>query len=399
MIVTAKNKRLSLRTQDRLERSLAVLFALIELYIRTGRPVGSATLQKHGFESLSPATIRNYLAAFEEEGLLLQEHSSAGRIPTAEAFRIYAHHHLSHPRLPEGLADSLETIVQGPNRDIGAYLQVVTALVSDLTQCAAFCLSPRFDQDLISRIRLVAIDSQRLIAILVTAFGLVHTELVASNRWRLPNELTQLEALLELRLKGIKPEQQVPRPVMHLVEWLYAELLMRQMTRYSETWPEELYRVGASQLLNYPEFTNAIRLSPALTLLEHPTALRELCLESRRSRTTSVFIGRDIPILTTEEIDCCSMVTPYRMGARVVGAIGVVGPLRLPYGEIVGILEAVSEIVSDHLTQSFRQFNISYGSGLEAQRLSASGPEEAPRGNNTLFLEDYRYFEDEHESN
>jgi hypothetical protein len=102
---------------------------------------------------------------------------------------------------------------------------------------------------------------------------------------------------------------------------------------------------------------------------------------------------------TGPEMDCGIVISPYRMGARVVGAIGIVGPTRLPYGQMIGILETVSEHVSDHLTQSFRQFNISYGLGRETRSLTDSAHGERSRGNSTLFLEDYRYFEDEHEPN
>ena len=392
--MTAKHKRISPKSRDREERCRAVLFALIEAYILTGRPVGSAALQRGGFEELSSATIRNYLAAFEEEGLLDQEHSSAGRVPTALAFQLYADERLRNPTLSENHQRHLEALVRPAGKEVGAYLQECAARMSEASQCASFCLAPRFDQDMVVRIRLVEIDSRRILAVMITDFGLVYPETISLDRSFSRQELRLLESLLQGRLEGSLHEDQHAWDRVGLAERIYSELLMRHMARYSSIWQDELYRCGTSQLLSYPELSRAEALSPAVALLEHPKFLSSLCHQAMAERQLCTWIGEELPLQSERPLDCAVIIAPYSIRGLPVGAIGCMGPLRLPYGELAGLLQAASDLISGHLTRSLYQFKLSY-----RQAVSSPGAIEGVQGSNTidrpsgLLLEDHRYFE------
>lgn len=392
--MTAKPKRISPKSRDREERSRAVLFALIETYIATGRPVGSAALQRAGFEELSSATIRNYLAAFEEEGLLDQEHSSAGRVPTALAFQLYAAEQLQAPTLSADNQRCLEAFVQPASKEVGAYLQECTARVSEASKCASFCLAPRFDQDMVVRIRLVAIDSRRVLAVMVTDFGLVHPEMVSLDRPFSGQELTALESLLQARLEGTLNEHPGSSDWMGVVEPIYTELLMRHMTRYSSIWQDELYRCGTSQLLGYPELSHAEALSPAVALLEHPKMLSSLCQQAMSDSQLCTWIGEELPLQSEQPLDCAVIIVPYSIRGLPVGAIGCMGPLRLPYGELAGLLQAAADLMSGHLTRSLYQFKLSYRQS-HSSRVAIEGVQDSNTINSSseLLLEDHRYFE------
>ncbi len=159
-------------------RAFQVLLGLVELYIETGKPIGSNTLKEQGFQSLSSATIRNYFAELEKQGLLRQPHSSGGRIPTNEALRLYATESLNFPKISPEIEENLQNMELGESRNITRYLQKHAENLSLLTGYAVFLSSVRFDQDFILDIKLVGIDTERLLCIMVTDFGQIFTEVL-----------------------------------------------------------------------------------------------------------------------------------------------------------------------------------------------------------------------------
>ncbi len=137
-------------------RELSVLLGLVELYLSTGKPIGSNTLREHGFDHLSSATIRNYFAELEKEGFLRQPHSSGGRIPTNAAFRLYAADCLENPLPPiPDIEEKLTQLEQSNPRHLMRYLQLAAEQLSEITGYATFLTSVRFDHDFIFEIKLV----------------------------------------------------------------------------------------------------------------------------------------------------------------------------------------------------------------------------------------------------
>lgn len=124
------------------DREQAVLMGLMELYLKTGKPIGSHTLQENGFESLSSATIRNYFGKMEEAGYLKQQHTSGGRIPTEKAFRMYADLHQQEGTLEKAQEEALEEVLKGNHREIATLLNRSADVLSELTKCAIFISAP-----------------------------------------------------------------------------------------------------------------------------------------------------------------------------------------------------------------------------------------------------------------
>src|SRR5580692_3182695 len=120
------------------QREKLILFALVELYLKTGKPVGSNTLKDSWFDGLSSATIRNYFSKLEEEGYLKQQHSSGGRIPTPLAYKTYAEAHLDQPILADAEKKWVRDHLQKETREIAAYLQRAAESLSEITRCAVF---------------------------------------------------------------------------------------------------------------------------------------------------------------------------------------------------------------------------------------------------------------------
>jgi heat-inducible transcriptional repressor len=175
------------------KREKWVLLGLIDLYLETGKPVGSNTLRENGFDTLSSATIRNYFAKLEEEGLLKQQHSSGGRIPTPLAYKLYAETYLKSPLIDEKENKLLRQNIRKETRELAVYLQSVAEVLSEATHCAVFLSAPRFDHDFVLDIKLVGIDSNRCLCVIITDFGQVMTELLYDSKKMSSFTLKRLE--------------------------------------------------------------------------------------------------------------------------------------------------------------------------------------------------------------
>src|SRR5579872_5881271 len=169
-------KSLPAKKLPKTDREQAVLLGLVDLYLTTGKPIGSQTLQENGFESLSSATIRNYFSKMEEEGYLKQPHTSGGRLPTAKAFRLYADSCRGRESLEGETVEILEESLKKKEKEVATALHLAAESLSDLAKCAVFISAPRFDQDFVQDIRLIQLDPTKLLSVVITDFGLIRTE-------------------------------------------------------------------------------------------------------------------------------------------------------------------------------------------------------------------------------
>jgi len=345
--------------KDRRER--LILFGLVELYLQSGKPIGSNTLRENGFEALSSATIRNYCVKLEEEGLVKQQHSSGGRIPTALAYKLYAEAHSNQPRISAEEKQQIAELFTKETREIAAYLHQATEQISEITSCAAFLSSPRFDQDFILEIKLLHIESSRLLAALVTDFGQIHTEILYTHKKLSQFTLKRLESYFNWRLTGIdKPSLDSEEEA--LGAKLYKELMLRHIVNYANFSAEDLFQAGFSKLLAYPDFHDATNLVSGLSLFENKQMLHKLLALPGQSGKMVCLIGDDLLPFSPGASDLCVIAVPYRINQTLCGAFGILGPSRIPYRELFGQLQQIAESLSHSLTQSVYKFKISFRS-------------------------------------
>lgn len=355
-------KSLNLKKPPKDQRERSVLFGLIDLYLESGKPVGSNTLRENGFESLSSATIRNYFAKLEEDGFLKQQHSSGGRIPTSLAYKLYATHHLSSPLFDEKASKTLKKELSKETREIATYLHHVGEFLSDTTNCAVFLSAPRFDHDFVLDIKLISVDQNRCLCVLITDFGMVQTELLYTPRKLSSFTLKRLEEFFRWKLTGYdKPKLETEEEA--LATKLYGEVMLRHLVGSSNFSSEDITRTGFSKLLNYPDFNDATALADGLSLFENKEALRSLLNECSKAGELRCWIG--------DQFHSCSVLAiPYSINHTTVGSIALLGPNRIPYRKLFGILQHTAEAVSDTLTKSIYKFKITFRQP-EAQMISA----------------------------
>jgi heat-inducible transcriptional repressor len=353
-------KSLPARKLPKIDREQAVLMGLIELYLKTGKPVGSQTLQEAGFESLSSATIRNYFGKMESAGYLKQQHTSGGRIPTDKAFRLYADTCKISPVLKEENSEFLTELFTKENRAIASALHRAAERLSEEAQCAIFISSPRFDQDFIQDVRLVALDATQVLSILITDFGLIRTETIYLDDPVDPNFLRSTEEYFRWRMKnGEKPLFRNEFEA-KTAQRIYNEVMVRHVVGYANFPVEDVLRAGLSKLLSYPEFNDAAALAKSLSLLEDESQMRSLLGQCAKKNELVAWIGDELCPHVPEGSECAVVAVPYHINQTVIGAIGLLGPMRWPYREIFGLMQAFSSTVSRKLTEQLYKYKISF---------------------------------------
>lgn len=349
-----------LKRSNKENRERRVLLALVDHYIQSGKPVGSATLKDVGIDDLSAATIRNYFTRLDEEGYLIQQHSSGGRIPTDKAFRLYAHEQLASMASTPELHPNLEALSGNESRAIAAYLQAAAEELSLLTQSAVFLSAPRFDHDFITMIKLVAIDPTRCLCIIVTDFGTIKTEIVHIDKKLTAFAVKRYEEYFHWRLTGYNPPKNFEPDEETFAQKIYNELLVRYIVAYTNFIEDEIYRTGFSKLIAYPEFHDASRLAASLSLFENSHSMRLLLRDCSTHNSLKFWIGDDLIPYSQQSPDCAILAIPYRINNQAVGAIGLLSSARIPYGKLFGLLHTFSDTISKAITRTIYKFKIQY---------------------------------------
>lgn len=353
-------KALTAKRPSKTDREKRVLLGLVDHYLKDGKPVGSNSLKDAGFEDLSSATIRNYFASLEEEGYLTQQHASGGRIPTHKAFRLYAHEHAKDVRSTEEHEQLFKPLRTEETREIASFLQRSAESLSAIANGAVFLSAPRFDQDFITDVKLVPLDSHRCLCILVTDFGAIQTEVVYVDKKLTSFSAKRIEEYFQWRLKKVYEPENLEPEEEQLAQKIYKELMLRFIVGYSNFTDAEIHRTGFSPLLSYPEYQDLEELSKSMALFENAHSMRLLLKECAKLNTLKFWIGDDLLPYTATTPDCTVIAVPYRINQQVVGAVGLLGPARMPYEKLFSLLHAFSNNISEALTRNLFKFKINY---------------------------------------
>lgn len=351
------------------DREQAVLLGFVELYLKTGKPIGSQTLQENGFETLSSATIRNYFSRMEEQGYLKQQHTSGGRIPTEKAFRLFADHYKAEGMIEGEQEAILSKIFKSESREVATMLNRAAEALSELSKCAVFLSTPRFDQDFIQEVKLVQLDQEKVLSVLITDFGLVRTETIYLERPVDPQFLRTCEEYFLWRMnKGEKPLFKMEAEA-KLAQRIYNEIMVRHVVGYANFPNEEIIRTGLSKLLAYPEFNDAAALANSLSLLEDETQMRNLLRECAKQTEMAIWIGDELCPFVPPSSDCAIIAIPYRINQVNAGAIALLGPTRIPYRNLFGLVQLFSQEISRTLTESVYKYKITFRQPTNGEKL------------------------------
>ncbi len=346
------------------EREKKILFSLVEYYIRTGKPVGSQSLQESEFSDISSATIRNYFAALDEAGYLHQQHASGGRIPQSKAFQEYAKYCFEklgeekgpHDEKPLPLVETVEAT------NVVTMLQHFGELLSQKSHSPIAVSSPRFDHDIVSDLHFVFIDVSRTLAVITTEFGLVHTAVITTPDFSFSHALLKkAERFARSRLFREPLEHDLfEGNELEQVRRLFQEAMASYFVSYSSVSQEDLWRAGFSRLLGCKEFSDVSSLAASLSLFENGTALRGFMRDAIRSNSVKFWVGEELVPYAVGEPNATVIAVPYHVGTRPVGAIALVTSMRQFFLPLFRLLQDSAGQLDRALTKSLMHNRISY---------------------------------------
>ena len=334
------------------ERKQKILEAIIRNYMETGEPVGSRTVSKYTDLNLSSATIRNEMSDLEEMGYILQPHTSAGRIPSDKAYRLYVDTILQ--RKDEEVSEMKELMVEKADK-IDLLLQQVAKLLAQNTNYTSMVTKPKYQHKRIKFIQLNQMSERQLLVIVVLDNNHVSNKFINLMTDADENVIAQLNFLMNTALTGLDFTE-INMAIMQQIKEKageYGELASSILDCISEVMTEEddseIYTSGATNILKYPELSDKEKMTGLLSTFEEKQMLSAWANdeppEDDKEHGIQVYIGEESPV---ESMKDCSVVTAtYRIKEGVYGKIGIVGPKRMDYEKVVGTLENCMQQLDD----------------------------------------------------
>lgn len=334
------------------ERKQKILEAIIRNYMETGEPVGSRTVSKYTDLNLSSATIRNEMSDLEEMGYILQPHTSAGRIPSDKAYRLYVDTILQ--RKDEEVSEMKELMVEKADK-IDLLLQQVAKLLAQNTNYTSMVTKPKYQHKRIKFIQLNQMSERQLLVIVVLDNNHVSNKFINLMTDDDENVIAQMNFLMNTALTGLDFTE-INMAIMQQIKEKageYGELASSILDCISEVMTEEddseIYTSGATNILKYPELSDKEKMTGLLSTFEEKQMLSAWANdeppEDDKEHGIQVYIGEESPV---ESMKDCSVVTAtYRIKEGVYGKIGIVGPKRMDYEKVVGTLENCMQQLDD----------------------------------------------------
>jgi heat-inducible transcriptional repressor len=342
-------------------RGQAVLSSIINEHLVTGEPVGSRTISDRFAHASgwSPATIRNVMAELEELGLVEQPHTSAGRVPTDKGYRFYVDHMLGEARLSTADFAAITSLLGDLKSETGGapdrLMERTSHLLSELSENVGIVVSPSLAENILQHIEFVRLADSRILVILVSSSNIIQNKIVRMDEALSQEELDRTARYLNVEFGG-KSLAAIRTEILELMRQekaLYdkllqnAILLCERSLEGEESATGELFIDGASNILMKPDFVDTERMRELFRTFEEKSRLVKILNECmvRDSQTT----GRDVQVVIGRENiapsmqDCTLITAPYRSGTgQAVGAIGVVGPMRIEYARMMSVVNYVA---------------------------------------------------------
>ncbi len=338
------------------ERQKFILALVVHEYARTAAPVGSNYLVNQYHLEMSSATIRNELAFLTEQGYLRQPHTSAGRVPTEEGYRYFVSRLLQDTTLPEAVRHTISHQFYQTSQDMAEWMRLAASVLAHQSRAVSLVTAPHMRQMRFKHLELIATRGRQVLMVLVLYGGevrqrmltlaeAVSQEQLSGSAHRLNVELADkdLNSLAALRAtyQGLDCD---------VLEWV-----MEELKGASSSAAGEVYLDGMTNLLSEPEFSGSEDARRPLRLLEERSSLQDL-LDSVVLTNTSNSAGVQVLIGgegNWDELRQCSvLLTRFGAPGLATGTLGVLGPMRLPYGRAISTMRFLSSLLSDLVSET-----------------------------------------------
>lgn len=335
------------------ERKYLILQAIIDDYIMTAMPVGSRTISRKSGVGFSPATIRNEMSDLEELGYLAQPHTSAGRVPSNKAYRLYVDHLLKAAKLTSDERERMHEHLVDKSRRVEGVIRSAADVLSDATKYTSVIVAPKLGTLRIKHVQLVPVAEKTALIIIVTNAGIVKDAVIRVPGGLSADELYSISRMLTEKLAE-KPLEAVRQEFAELLRnnaenrRLLGEALQVIEKKLESEDQADVIIGGSANLLGYPEYADVNKARSFLAVLESKDTIRRV-LSRDGSMEVTIRIGPEnqVPALN----DCSIVTASYRVGDRSNGTLGIIGPTRMNYNRVISVLDFMGRALSDVLSE------------------------------------------------
>ena len=336
---------------DLSDRQLQILQAIISDYVENAEPVGSRSIAKKHDLGVSPATIRNEMSDLEEMGYLTHPHTSAGRVPSDKAYRLYVNELMRKKNLSAREKKAINDRLAASRDEFDTTLRHAAELLSEITHLASFAMTPAANEDTINFIRLMPVDERTIILMIVGDSGNVTNTTLRLNVPYSQDALEILSKNMTVNYKGRSLDDVLKSEIIEDVgtdiealSQLRGSVMPSFMRTLEDMMNVHLYMEGMMNIFNIPEYSSIDRARDFMELFARKDEFTRQMLE--RGDGVVVTIGEE-----NDNMKDCSLITAtYHVDGKLVGKIGVIGPTRMKYDEVTSIME----YLTNNLSESFK---------------------------------------------
>ncbi|MDH3748100.1 MAG: heat-inducible transcriptional repressor HrcA [Gammaproteobacteria bacterium] len=333
------------------DRAQHLLRVLIQRYIRDGLPVGSRTLSKDSGLDLSPATIRNVMSDLEDMGLVSAPHTSAGRVPTSQGYRLFVDTLVRYRQPKGGEMEKLKTQLTDAGDDPGSLINSVSRMLSDVTSLAGVVSVPRGQHATLRQIEFLSLSDNRILVILVINDREVQNRILHVDRDYSTSELTQAANFINEHYAGTELRSVRERIVEDLerlrtsMNQAMVDIIAVAQSAIKEAPPtrSDFVVAGETNLMDFAELSDVETLRRLFEAFSKKRLILDLLDRSIHAEGVQVFIGEESGF---KILDDCSVVTaPYHFDDDTIGVLGVIGPTRMAYDRVVPIVDLTARLL------------------------------------------------------
>lgn len=328
------------------ERKRKILKAIIQTYLETGEPVGSRTISKYTDLNLSSATIRNEMSDLEELGYIVQPHTSAGWIPSDAGYRLYVDELMREKE--QEVSEIKEMMIERTDKMEKVLKQVVKVLASN-TNYATMITGPTYHRNKLKFIQLSRVAEMQLLAVLVIEGNIVKNHMIALQEPMDDDTILKLNLLLNTQLNGLTIEEINLGMITKMKEQagihsaVVGSVIDAVANAIAVDEDEvEIYTSGTTNIFKYPELADTSKASELISAFEEKQELVDLVKDTMNSEENTgiqVYIGNETPVKTMK--DCSVVTATYDLGGGMQGTIGIIGPKRMDYENVVDNLKTL----------------------------------------------------------
>ncbi|HHW89503.1 MAG TPA: heat-inducible transcription repressor HrcA [Clostridiales bacterium] len=339
-------------------RKAKILKSIVEDYINQAEPISSSDIKDRHLPEISSATIRNELAALEEMGYLYQPHTSSGRIPTKEAYKLYVEKLMPRKKLSKAELNLIKSHFNQQMLQLKDVLKKTAKVISEVTNYTSLAFVNDISEAVIENIKIVKLQSKTALVIVVTNLGVLKDAIVNLEE-EMDDSYFDAVSKLSLQVFGGKKIAQVMKPnkiintALKGYQKIFDAIIDIIKKYYERVGVEDFVLEGASKLLEQPEYSNVQQAKSIIAMLEAKEQLLP-ALKTTDNVELNIRIGKDERYQSLPE---CAIVTAnYIVNGKNIGQAGVVGPIRMDYSKVVSVLDYIGKTINDSIQNRINIF-------------------------------------------